>query len=85
MTTIRIDLSETPSLCAHCRTLLAEGHDPDTLVEAVRGETICFVPKPLQFWANLSVIESDYKSARFTRFRPFQWSGPGPERADMAP
>ena len=71
MTTIRADLSEVKSLCAHCRTLIAEGQDPATLIEAVRGATICFAPRPLQFWAGRSVSESDYQSIRFTAFRPF--------------
>ena len=71
MTTIRIDLSEVRSLCAHCRDLIAEGSDPDTLVEAVREGTICFTPATLRFWAERSVSESDYQSIRFTAFRPF--------------
>ena len=71
MTTIRVDLSEVRSICSHCRTLIAEGHDPDTLIEAVRGETICFAPRPIQFWADRTVSESDRQSARLTKFRPF--------------
>lgn len=85
MTTIRIDLSEVRSLCAHCRDLIAEGHDPATLVEAFRGETLCFTPAPLQVWADRSVTESDYQSARFTRFRPFRGFGTRPERSGITP
>lgn len=71
MATIRIDLAEIKSLCAHCRTLIAEGQDPATLVEAVRGGTICFTPAPLQFWADRTVSEGVHQSIRFTRFQPF--------------
>lgn len=85
MTTIRIDLSEVRSLCAHCRDLIAEGHDPDTLVEVVRGETICFTPATLRFWAGRSVSESDYQSIRFTAFRPFRGFGTRPERSGVTP
>lgn len=71
MDMIRIDLAEVKSLCAHCRTLIAEGQDPATPIEAVRGETICFAPRPIRFWADRTVSESDRQSLRFTRFRPF--------------
>lgn len=71
--TIRVDLTAVRSLCAEARRLIASGADPDAIVHAHRGETLCFEPRPLRFWAERMVVEGDRHSAQFTRYTPAPW------------
>lgn len=55
------------------RALLAEGHDPRTLVRVTRNGTTVFEEAPLGAWADVGVEESDRVSVRLRKYRP--WSG----------
>lgn len=67
---VNIDLRDVRSLCGEARRLVREGVSPAALVYAWRGETLCFTPKPLGWWAAHTVQETDTRSARLVRYRP---------------
>ena len=53
--------TETQSICSICRELIAEGHNPDTLIEFIRDTTPVFKATPIGWWAARRVRESDDK------------------------
>ena len=54
-----------------CRALIADGYAAHDIAVIKRGETTCFEPVALDWWANRDVTEGDAYSSRFTKHRPF--------------
>lgn len=63
------------------RELLKEGYDPKTILRVTRKGTMVFKDASLGAWAGLSVEETDHRSVRFTRYRPFAL----PNSGDVVP
>jgi hypothetical protein len=58
---------------ALCRALIKAGHDPDTALEAYRGDTLCLRVRSLGKGAKLTVRESTNDGRpRFAPYRAFQ-------------
>lgn len=51
---IVVDLTRVASVCAEARRMIRDGADPDALLYAYRGATLCFDPMPLAHWARLT-------------------------------
>lgn len=66
---MRIDLPVKPSLLPYCRQLVADGVDPATVLHIYRGDTLCFVPRPLAVFAALETKEEAARSIRFRKRR----------------
>lgn len=73
-----LPLPGNQSLCAFCRNLVDDGADPDQLIEFYRGDTNCFTPTSIGWFADRQVQENASSGARFRRFREFRWSGEAP-------
>jgi hypothetical protein len=69
--------AHTP-LLALCRTLLANGFDPTTRLEAYRGDTLCLLISSIKAAAALTVAET---GTRFVAWRPFPASAVSPRIA----
>lgn len=51
--------NKTGVLPSVCRKLIAEGVDPETLIEVYRGDTKCFDPMAVGYWADKTYSEGD--------------------------
>lgn len=57
-----------------CR-LLRDSFSPHQKVRVVRGETLCFPPRPIRDWADYDVVDTQELVAyrkKFTPFKPFK-------------
>ena len=60
---------------ALCRALIEAGHDPDSPLEAYRGDTLCLRVRSIGEGAKLTVSEATNDGKpRFALFRPFSGS-----------
>lgn len=66
---VHLHLRDVASVCAKARRLIRKGFDPEAMVYAWRGTTLCLHPMPLRYWAGLTVEEGD-SGLRFRRYRP---------------
>ena len=70
MITLDLDRTPTDGVCKAARRLIRAGHDPETILHVVRGDTLVFLrDHPLKYWARLSVRETPECSAHFVRHR----------------
>lgn len=76
---IQIDITVfTGSLCARARRMIADGADPATPIDWVRGGTVVFKRTlTLADWAKWSAVERDNQSVHMERYRPL------PDRAKL--
>lgn len=66
---VHLHLRGCASICAKARRLIRKGFDPDAMLYAWRGTTLCFAPMPLRHWAGLRVREDD-RGIRFEKYAP---------------
>ena len=52
------------------RTLISNGADPEAETIVKRGDTVCFDPLPLRWWADHIAQEGDRSSVRFVKYQP---------------
>lgn len=57
-------------LCKLARRLIDDGYAAHDIALIKRGETLCFTPAMLSFWAERDVTEGMDYSARFTKHKP---------------
>ena len=58
-------------ICPLARQLIAGGCDPTARVHVYRGETLCFTPASLRWWADRQCRESDALEPRFYEYQEF--------------
>ncbi len=57
--TIDLALTKGRGTCDLCRDLIAQGTDPETLIQFTRGSTPVFAATPIKWWVARRVREAD--------------------------
>lgn len=66
--TIKVQMTDTYSMPAHCRRLLKAGESPDTRLEAYRGEMLCLITNNIGKAAKLEVRENGQGTPKFVSY-----------------
>lgn len=53
------------------RQLIHDGYAAHDITEVKRGNTVCFIPTSLGWWAERDIVEGDAHSVRVQKHRPF--------------
>lgn len=53
-----------------CRQLIEAGVDPEEPVGVYRGTTLCFKPKPVSYWAGVSITEHETRGIQINPYQP---------------
>ena len=53
------------------RQLIQDGYASHDITEVKRGDTVCFMPTSLGWWAARDIVEGDAHSVRVQKHRPF--------------
>ncbi len=72
MITLDLDRTPTDGVCKAARRLIRAGHDPETILHVVRGDTLVFLrDQSLKAWASLDVRETPERSIHLVKHRAF--------------
>ena len=59
-------------VCKLCRLLVSEGVPEDTVVVVTRNGRVSLLPKPISYWAGLTVRENFSECVRMIPYKPFK-------------